>query len=67
MEPDPEPQEPQEAPATVVVPLPVEVPVGAGDVVKRVTEALGIRTGSKCEERRRRMNRALSFGRRRRR
>ena len=60
-------QESHESPATVVVPLPLEGPVGAGDVVKKVTEALGIRTCSKCEERRRWMNRALSFGRRRRR
>jgi hypothetical protein len=58
-------QEPQRARPKVIVPLPVKGQIGAGDVVKKVTEALGIRTCSKCEQRRRRMNRAIAFGRRR--
>lgn len=48
----------------VVVPLPIERQVGAGDVVKKVTNALGIKTCGPCEERRRRMNARLAFGRR---
>ena len=58
-------QTPQEAPR-FVLPVPLSEPVGAGDVVKKVTEALGIRPCSKCEQRRRRLNRALAFGRRKR-
>jgi hypothetical protein len=58
-------QEPQRPRPKVIVPLPVKGQIGAGDVVQKVTEALGIRTCSKCEQRRRRMNRAIAFGRRR--
>lgn len=47
----------------IVVPLPIKQ-VGAGDVVKKVTNALGLKTCGPCEERRRRMNQALAFGRR---
>lgn len=49
----------------VVVPLPIKGQLGAGDLVKKVTTALGIRSCSGCEQRRRRLNRALVFGRRR--
>lgn len=57
------------APATlqkpkVVVPLPIKGQVGAGDVVKKVTTALGIKPCTPCEERRKRLNKALAFGRR---
>jgi len=59
--------EPEKAPPKVVVPFPLEGTVGAGDVVRRVTSALGVSTCSACEQRRRRMNRWVGFGRRRRR
>jgi len=36
-------------------------PVGLGDAVKAVTSAVGISTCGKCEERRRRLNKALAF------
>jgi hypothetical protein len=49
----------------VVVPFPIKDQIGAGDLVKKVTTALGIRSCSGCEQRRRRMNRMLAFGRRR--
>jgi hypothetical protein len=35
--------------------------IGAGDVVRKVTEALGIEHCSDCDERQERMNRALRF------
>lgn len=42
--------------------------VGAGDVVKRTTQAVGIQPCGGCEQRRRRLNRRIVFvGRRRRR
>jgi len=56
--------EPENPPPKVMLPLPLSEPVGAGDLVKKVTDALGIRPCSKCEQRRRRMNRAFAFGRR---
>lgn len=55
---------PQEPRPKVVLPVPLSEPVGAGDVVRKVTDALGIRHCSKCEQRRRRLNRAFGFGRR---
>jgi hypothetical protein len=48
----------------IVVPVPIKGQVGAGDVVKKVTNALGIKTCSPCEERRKRLNKTLAFGRR---
>jgi hypothetical protein len=35
--------------------------LGAGDVVRKVTESLGIEHCSECERRQRRMNRFLAF------
>lgn len=58
------PEPPEEDVPKVVLPAPLSEPVGAGDVVRKVTSALGFRHCSKCEKRRRRLNRALGFGRR---
>jgi hypothetical protein len=48
----------------VVVPLPIKGQVGAGDVVKKVADVLGIKPCTPCEERRKRLNRVLAFGKR---
>lgn len=50
------------AQSNVHVPLPgLAQPIGAGDVVARVTQALGIPTCSPCEQRRRWLNEHLQF------
>jgi hypothetical protein len=48
-----------------VIPVPLKQQVGAGDVVKKITSALGIPTCGPCEARRRRLNQLVAFGRRR--
>ncbi len=44
----------------ITVPF-LKQPVGAGDVVKAATSAVGIKPCTPCEERRKRMNGALHF------
>ena len=51
-------------PSKVVVPLPIRQ-IGAGDVVRKVTGAVGMRTCGSCEQRRRWLNSKLAFGTRR--
>lgn len=46
----------------VVIPVPLDKQVGAGDLVKKVADALKIPHCGRCAERRRRLNRALAFG-----
>jgi hypothetical protein len=48
-------------PSKVVVPIPIRQ-IGAGDVVKKVTTAFGMRTCGLCEQRRRWLNSKLVFG-----
>lgn len=48
----------------IVIPIPVKKPIGAGDVVKKVTRALRIPSCQPCEARRRRLNKWVGFGRR---
>lgn len=48
--------------ARVSVPLPIPIQIGAGDVIAKVTKALGLKECEGCAKRRAALNRALSFG-----
>jgi hypothetical protein len=49
----------------LVIPVPLEKQVGMGDLVKKVADLLGAKPCGPCEARRRRLNQAVAFGRRR--
>jgi len=50
----------QSTPRQVHVPF-LSVPLGAGDAVKRVTQALGVKPCSPCQKRAEKMNQAVRF------
>ena len=53
-------QNDESEPRQVRVPF-LNRPVGAGDVVKQATSALGVKPCTPCEERRKKMNQRLQF------
>lgn len=55
-------QQLQEAQARLRVRLPgLKKSIGAGDVVRKITEALGMEHCAECEERKKRLNQLLRF------
>lgn len=59
-----QPQFPPQRPGRpIVIPIPgLHREVGAGDVVKEITQAAGVKPCTPCEQRRRALNARVQFG-----